>query len=335
MTGAAGAIGGAVAEQLLRNGASVCICDIGGSAVQIMGGEKRDGAQALEERRDELAAATGGDVMSAVCDVTNLEQIEAMMAAVEERYGRLDILANVAGIGMPTDGRLPFREARLSDWEKVIDIDLTGPFRVTQAALPLLDKGVKLGGSARVINIASVAGVLPLQLQAAYSSAKSGLISLTQSMALELGKEGILVNAIAPGTIATEGTAGLWGKMEAAEDGSKVNFKTEEAGEAGAAHRTVSPCLALPCLALPCTLSSHITIITPAVFCLSASLLSAGQDSFAGRDDAQRHMDMIALGRPGVPNDIAQGILFLCASNYTNGHTLVIDGAWSICIRPF
>ena len=54
-----------------------------------------------------------------------------------------------------------------------------------------------------------------------------------------------------------------------------------------------------------------------------------------GRDDAQRHMDMIALGRPGVPNDIAQGILFLCASNYTNGHCLVIDGAWSICIRPF
>ena len=87
MTGAAGAIGGAVAEQLLRNGASVCICDIGGSAVQIMGGEKRDGAQALEERRDELAAATGGDVMSAVCDVTNLEQIEAMMAAVESVMG--------------------------------------------------------------------------------------------------------------------------------------------------------------------------------------------------------------------------------------------------------
>lgn len=290
VTGAAGAIGGAVAEQLLRNGASVCICDIGGIA-KIMGGEDRDATAALEQRRDELAAATGGDVMCAVCDVTNLEQIDAMMAVVEERYGRLDILANVAGIGMPEGGRLPFREARLSDWEKVISIDLTGPFRVTQAALPLLDKGVKLGGSARVINIASVAGVLPLQLQAAYSSAKAGLISLTQSMALELGKEGILCNAIAPGTIATEGTAGLWGKMDAAADG-KVNFQTEEAGE-------------------------------------------AGEDSFAGRDDAQRHMDMIALGRPGVPNDIAQGILFLCASNYTNGHTLVIDGAWSICIRPF
>ena len=161
-------------------------------------------------------------MICAVCDVTNLEQIDAMMALVEEKYGRLDILANVAGIGtfsgqqnmchkqtqkqeycwiemthllpgvgMPEGGRLPFREARLTDWEKVISIDLTGPFRVTQAALPLLDKGVKLGGSARVINIASVAGVLPLQLQAAYSSAKSGLISLTQSMALELGKEGI------------------------------------------------------------------------------------------------------------------------------------------------
>jgi NAD(P)-dependent dehydrogenase (short-subunit alcohol dehydrogenase family) len=192
---------------------------------------------------------------------------------------------------MPPGGRLPFREARLSDWEKVVDIDLTGPFRVTQAALPLLDKAVKLGGSARVINIASVAGVLPLQLQAAYSSAKSGLISLTQSMALELGKEGILCNAIAPGTIATDGTAQLWGKMGTTADGKTV-FKTEDAG-------------------------------------------TAGKDSFAGRDNAQRHMDMIALGRPGVPNDIAQGILFLCASNYTNGHTLVIDGAWSICIRPF
>ena len=152
-TGAAGAIGGAVAEQLLRNGASVCICDVGGQS-QIMGGEMRDGAAALEQRRDELAAATGGDCMAHVCDVTNLEQIDATMAAVEAKYGRLDILANVAGIGMPEGGRLPFREARLSDWQKVIDIDLTGPFRMTQAALPLLDKGVELGGSARVINIA-------------------------------------------------------------------------------------------------------------------------------------------------------------------------------------
>ena len=198
-----------MAEQLLRNGASVCICDVGGQS-QIMGGEMRDGAAALEQRRDELAAATGGDCMAHVCDVTNLEQIDATMAAVEAKYGRLDILANVAGIGMPEGGRLPFREARLSDWQKVIDIDLTGPFRMTQAALPLLDKGVELGGSARVINIASVAGVLPLQLQAAYSSAKSGLINLTQSMGLELGKQGILCNAIAPGTIATAGTAGLW-----------------------------------------------------------------------------------------------------------------------------
>ena len=97
VTGAAGAIGGAVAEQLLSNGASVCICDIGGEA-QIMGGELRDRAAALEQRREELAAATGGDVMCAVCDVTNLEQIEAMMHKVEAKYGRLDILANVAGV---------------------------------------------------------------------------------------------------------------------------------------------------------------------------------------------------------------------------------------------
>ena len=144
-----------MAEQLLRNGASVCICDVGGQS-QIMGGEMRDGAAALEQRRDELAAATGGDCMAHVCDVTNLEQIDATMAAVEAKYGRLDILANVAGIGMREGGRLPFREARLSDWQKVIDIDLTGPFRMTQAALPLLDKGVERGGSARVINIASV-----------------------------------------------------------------------------------------------------------------------------------------------------------------------------------
>lgn len=109
VTGAAGAIGGAVAEQLLRNGASVCICDVGGRA-QIMGGEMRDGAAALEERRDALATATGGDVMCAVCDVTDLEQIEAMMRAVEEKYGRLDILANVAGVSLshtvPAGGRV-------------------------------------------------------------------------------------------------------------------------------------------------------------------------------------------------------------------------------------
>ena len=126
---------------------------------------------------------------------------------------------------------------------------------MTQAAIPLLDKAVATGGGgARVVNIASVAGVLPLQLQAAYSAAKSGVISLTQSMALELGKQGILCNAIAPGTIATAGTAGLWGEFKI-ENGI-VKYDTEAAGDAGA-------------------------------------------ESFAGKTDSQRHMDMIALGRPG------------------------------------
>eukprot|EP01051_Picozoa_sp_SAG22_P026635 SAG22_NODE_8506_length_650_cov_1.181488_1_plen_175_part_00 len=109
VTGAAGAIGSAVAEQLLRNGATVCICDRGGQN-RAMGGEVRDGAAALEQKRGELAAATGGDCHAYVCDVTSQEQIEAMFAAIDAEFGRLDILANVAGIGNPLEGRLPFRQ---------------------------------------------------------------------------------------------------------------------------------------------------------------------------------------------------------------------------------
>jgi NAD(P)-dependent dehydrogenase (short-subunit alcohol dehydrogenase family) len=193
-------------------------------------------------------------------------------------------------------------------------VDLTGIFRVTQAAVPLLDKAVEQGGSARVINIASVAGVLPLQLQAAYSAAKSGVISLTQSMALELGKQGILCNAIAPGTIATEGTARLWGEVTVDEAGNATHDTQTERGASG----------------------NHALLVRAA-----DSEGGKADDStprsptFVSRADAQLHMSMIALGRPGTPNDIAQGVLFLCASNYTNGHCLVIDGAWSICIRPF
>jgi NAD(P)-dependent dehydrogenase (short-subunit alcohol dehydrogenase family) len=70
--------------------------------------------------------------MCAVVDVTDQAQVDAMVAAVGEKYGRLDILCNVAGIGMPPNGRLPFRDAKLADWQKVVDIDLTGIFRVTR-----------------------------------------------------------------------------------------------------------------------------------------------------------------------------------------------------------
>ena len=100
----------------------------------------------------------------------------------------------------------------------------------------------------------------------------------------ELGGEGILVNAIAPGSIVTEGTGKLWGKSDDAH-GSKYDASTNK-----------------------------------------SSIYSGNTDKM---------MEMIPAGRPGVGDDIAQGVLFLAASNYTNGHCLVIDGGWSISIRPF
>jgi NAD(P)-dependent dehydrogenase (short-subunit alcohol dehydrogenase family) len=137
--------------------------------------------------------------------VADRAAIDAALEEVVARFGRLDILVNNAGINTAKDRR-PIHEYGRDDWDRILRVDLTGVFVVSQAAVPNLLEA--RGG--RIVNIASVAGLVPLRLQSAFVAAKAGVVNLTRSMALELGPSGILVNCIAPGSILTQGTRALF-----------------------------------------------------------------------------------------------------------------------------
>jgi NAD(P)-dependent dehydrogenase (short-subunit alcohol dehydrogenase family) len=117
----------------------------------------------------------------------------------------VSILVNNAGINTAKDRR-PIHEYSEDDWHRILQVDLTGVFVVSKAIVPqLLTRG---GG--RIVNIASVAGLVPLRLQSGYVAAKAGVVNLSKSMALELGPQGILTNCVAPGSILTRGTRALF-----------------------------------------------------------------------------------------------------------------------------
>ena len=179
VTGAARGIGRAIGDRLAANGASLAYTDI-------------DAAGAKE--------AAGSAHLALPLDVTDEAQVAAAIAATLERFGRLDILVNNAGIGTGPADRRAVESVATAQWRRVIDVDLNGVFLMSRAgAAPMIAQQ-----SGRIINIASVVGLVPLRLQSAYVAAKAGVVNLTKSMALELAPHGILVNAIAPGSTETE-----------------------------------------------------------------------------------------------------------------------------------
>ena len=187
VTGAAGTIGRAIAQRLSDNGAKVVIADI-----------NRDGAEAF--------AAELPDAMAAAIDITSQDSTEAGVADTIARYGRLDILVNNAGVNSFVH-RVTLDAFPPEEWERITGIDLDGLYRMSHAALQPM---VKQGEGGRVVNIASVVGLAAMRLQSAFVAAKAGIIHLTRSMALELGPQGILTNAIAPGSVMSEGTRSLF-----------------------------------------------------------------------------------------------------------------------------
>lgn len=187
VTGAAGAIGRAIARRLSDNGASVVVADI-----------NREGAEAY--------AATLPGAMAAVIDISSRDSAEAGVAETIARYGRIDILVNNAGVNSFVH-RVNIDSFPLEEWERITRIDLDGLYLMSHAALQPM---VKQGEGGRIINIASVVGLAAMRLQSPFVAAKAGIIHMTRSMALELGPQGILTNAIAPGSIMTEGTRSLF-----------------------------------------------------------------------------------------------------------------------------
>jgi NAD(P)-dependent dehydrogenase (short-subunit alcohol dehydrogenase family) len=186
VTGAARGIGQAIADTLADNGAKVYYSDV----------------DAAEVRRS--AAAKPGSV-AVDMDVSNESQVQAVTDQILRNEGRLDILINNAGVNTMRH-RVPIDQFPRDEWDRIVQIDLTGLYVVSRIVSGEMRKQ-KWG---RIVNISSIAGLVPLRLQCAFVAAKAGVINLTKAMALELGADGITVNAVAPGSILTDGTKKLF-----------------------------------------------------------------------------------------------------------------------------
>lgn len=155
----------------------------------------------------------GIDAYGVVCDVTNEEQVNALVKDVEEKFGGVDILVNNAGIIK----RIPMIEMTKQQWDQVINVDLTGPFLCAKAVLP----GMIKKGYGKIINACSMMSELGRETVSAYAAAKGGLKMLTKNICSEYGQYNIQCNAIGPGYIATPQTAPLRAKQA---DGSMAPF---------------------------------------------------------------------------------------------------------------
>ena len=193
VTGAARGIGRAIAIGLAQAGCDVAAADIARS---------QDGITVYPLGSDAELAVTAGQVRklgrrctAIQADVTKPDQVEQMMATIEERLGGLDILVANAGIIMAG----PVASMSDSQWDRIFEVNVKGVFLCVRAAIPRL---VRRGGG-RIVNIASVAGKTGRAGLAAYCASKAAVISLTQSMAEELGPANVSVNAICPGFVKT------------------------------------------------------------------------------------------------------------------------------------
>jgi len=175
VTGAAQGIGARIAEVLAAEGYALALID-----------------------RQECAA---GGAVGVVGDVTSEDDVNALAATVRERFGRVDVVVNNAGIACIS----PAEQTPLDLWRQVIDVNLTGPFVVSQVfgRMMLAADPDPVAGRGAIVNIASVAGLKGVADRSAYNASKHGLVGLTRTLAVEWGGRGIRVNAVCPGWVKT------------------------------------------------------------------------------------------------------------------------------------
>jgi NAD(P)-dependent dehydrogenase (short-subunit alcohol dehydrogenase family) len=179
VTGAARGIGLATAKRFLAEGWRVAMLDIEGELL----------ARAVAE------LAGPDDTLSLHCDVSDAKAVADAMAQIAARFGRLDALINNAGVAVFA----PLLETSDADWNRILSVNLTGPFLCTKAAASLMREH---GGGA-VVNITSISAVRASTLRSAYGTSKAGLAHLTKQLAVELASLGIRVNGVAPGPVDT------------------------------------------------------------------------------------------------------------------------------------
>lgn len=190
VTGSTRGIGRAIADALSESGARIAVVgrDVG--------------------RAEEAASAIGNNAKGFAADVGDTAAVTKLVADVEQAFGSIDILVNNAGI---TRDNLVMR-LKDDDWDAVQNANLRGAFAAIRAA----SRGMMKKRAGRIINIASIVGLIGNKGQANYAASKAGLIALTKSVAKELGSRNILVNAVAPGFIETEMTAAMTPEARAA-----------------------------------------------------------------------------------------------------------------------
>lgn len=202
----------------------------------------------------QLIKQKGGKAIAIPTDVSLFEQVQKAVQQVVTQFGKIDILVNNAGVYLPHDALSASEE----EWNTVISIDLKGVWTCAKAVLPQMLKA----GSGKIVNIASIAGLIGFEQSAAYCAAKGAVVNLTREMALDYAPKGINVNAIAPGVIESDMT-----KPFLSEEASKKSF-----------------------------------------------------------------LDKTPIGRIGKPEDIGYAAVYLASneSDFVVGHTLVVDGGWTI-----
>jgi NAD(P)-dependent dehydrogenase (short-subunit alcohol dehydrogenase family) len=176
VTGAASGIGLGIAQLFVKEGAKVVFSDVNKSG-------------------KDAAAAAGKNALFIECDVSDVESVRNLFTKTLETFGTIDILINNAGIVH----QKPISETSDEDWNSVININLKGPFLLSREILPTFEKK----GKGKIVNMASIAGIIGYENLSAYCASKGGIIAMTRSLALEYAPKNINVNCICPGAIKT------------------------------------------------------------------------------------------------------------------------------------
>ena len=190
VTGSASGLGRAIAIRLAREGASVVVSDVRRLP--------REGGDATEA----VIAASSGICVRVDADVSRWEDVDRLVSATVQRFGRLDVMVNNAGIAGPASK--PLLETTEADWDAIMSVNLRGVFLCCKRAIAeMLEQEPICEVRGRVISISSQHGMVGPPGHVAYATSKGGVINLTRQLAVDYGRRGILVNAVAPGKIMT------------------------------------------------------------------------------------------------------------------------------------